>query len=56
MKDTKYIFTRWQNFAMSKFKAFAEYKINVTQNIKFACYRVENISGKGENAGNQLNF
>ena len=32
-----------------KFKAFADDKINVTENLKF----VENIVGKGENAGYQ---
>ena len=37
----------------SKFKAFAEDKINVTEKLKFALGRVENIVGKGENAGYQ---
>ena len=38
---------------LSKFKAFADNKINVTQKLKFALGRVENIVGKGENAGYQ---
>ena len=37
----------------SKLKAFADYKINVTQKLKFDLERVENIVGKGENAGYQ---
>ena len=35
----------------SKFKAPADDKINVTQNLKFVLGKVENILGKGENAG-----
>ena len=35
---------------MSKLKAFADDKFIVTQKVKFPCYRVENIVGKGENA------
>ena len=37
----------------SKFRAFADNKIIVTQNFKFTLERVENIVGKGENAGYQ---
>ena len=37
----------------SKLKAFADDKINVTEKLKFVFERVENIVGKGENAGNQ---
>ena len=37
----------------SKLKAFADDKINVTQNLKFVFGRVENIVGKGEYAGYQ---
>ena len=37
----------------SKLKAFAEEKINVTEKLKFFLGGVENIVGKGENAGNQ---
>ena len=37
----------------SKLKAFAHEKINVTEKMKFVLGRVENIVGKGENAGNQ---
>ena len=36
---------------LSKFKAFADHKLNVTQKMKFVSSRVENIVGKGENAG-----
>ena len=36
-----------------KLKAFADYKINVTEKLKFILGRVENIVGKGENAGYQ---
>ena len=35
----------------SKLKTFADDKINVTENLKFVFERVENIVGKGENAG-----
>ena len=34
-------------------KAFADDKINVNKNLKFVLGRVENIVGKGENAGYQ---
>ena len=37
----------------SKLKAFADDKINESQKLKFAFGRVENIVGKGENAGYQ---
>ena len=37
----------------SKFKALADNKINVTQNLSFVLGKVENILGKGENAGYQ---
>ena len=37
----------------SKFKTFAEDKINMTQTFKFDLWWVENIVGKGENAGDQ---
>ena len=40
----------------SKLKAFADDKINVTEKLKFVLGRVENIVGKGENAGNQKAF
>ena len=36
-----------------KFKAFADDKIKVNEQLKFAVGRIENIVGKGENAGNQ---
>ena len=37
----------------SKFKAFADDKINVTKKLNFDLGRVENIVGKGENANYQ---
>ena len=37
----------------SKLKAFADDSINVTERLKFVLGRVENIVGKGENAGYQ---
>ena len=50
----------WANFVpnnkildWSKFKAFAEDKINVMKNLNFVLGRVENIVGKGENPGDQ---
>ena len=39
--------------ALTKMKAFADNKIIVTQKSKFLLGRVENIVGKGENAGYQ---
>ena len=36
-----------------KLKAFADNKINVDENLKFVFRWVENIVGKGENAGYQ---
>ena len=37
----------------SKLKAFSDNKISMTQELKFALGRLENIEGEGENAGNQ---
>ena len=37
----------------SKLKGFADEKINVAEKLKFVLQRVENIVGKGENAGYQ---
>ena len=37
----------------SKLKAFADDTVNVTEKLKFDLGRVENIVGKGENAGYQ---
>ena len=37
----------------SKLKAFADDKIKVTEKLKILLERVENIVGKGENAGYQ---
>ena len=36
---------------LSKLKAFADDKINVTNNSKFAYVRIKNYVGKGVNAG-----
>ena len=36
-----------------RFRAFADDQINETQDMKFAFARIENIVGKGENAGYQ---
>ena len=40
-------------YACSKLKAFADHKTNVTENLKSVWERVENMVGKGENAGYQ---
>ena len=37
----------------SKLKGFADDKINVTEKLKFVLGKIENIVGKGENAGYQ---
>ena len=37
----------------SKFKAFAEDKMNMTENLKIVLERIGNIVGKGENARDQ---
>ena len=37
----------------SKLKAFADASINVVKKLKFVYGRVENVVGKGENAGYQ---
>ena len=42
-----------KNLDLSKLKAFADDNLNVYQKLKFALGRVENIVGKGENAGYQ---
>ena len=47
------IFTKRQYFRLVKPEAFADYKINENKNLEFVVVRVENIAGKGENAGNQ---
>ena len=39
---------------LPKLKAFADDKLNVTQNVKIVFYRIENIVGKEENAGYQV--
>ena len=36
-----------------KLKAFADNKLNVTQNVKVVFQRIENTVGKEENAGDQ---
>ena len=48
------LFTKRQIFfLLSKLKALAVSKMNVIQTFKFPLGRVENIVGKGENAGHQ---
>ena len=42
-----------KNVDWSKLKEFADIKIKVTEKFKFVLGRVENIVGKGENAGCQ---
>ena len=37
----------------SKLKALADDNINVTEKLKFVLGRIENMVGKGENAGHQ---
>ena len=38
---------------LPKLKAFADNKLNVTQNVKVVFHRIENVVGKEENAGYQ---
>ena len=38
---------------LTELKAFVDNKLNVTEKLKFVIGTVENIVGKGENAGNQ---
>ena len=45
------LFTKFSHW--SKLKAFADKILNVAENLKFVLQRVENIVGKGENAGYQ---
>ena len=40
----------------SKLKELADNKMNLTEELKFLLGRVENIAGKGENAGYSSNF
>ena len=42
-----------KNLDWSKLKTFADDKLNLTENLKFVLGKVENIVGKGENAGYQ---
>ena len=42
-----------RSFDQSKWKEFADDKINVTENLKFVLPKAENIFGIGENAGYQ---
>ena len=51
MSVTNYQLTKFID--RSKSKAFADGKINVNEKMKFDLGRVENIVGKGENAGYQ---
>ena len=47
------LFSDDKNLTLSKLKAFTDDKINVTRMIISVYVRVENIVGKGENAGYQ---
>ena len=47
------LFTNDKSIDLPTLKAFADDKICVAQNLKFILGRVENIVGKGENAGYQ---
>ena len=47
------LFTKQQNFGPVQIESIADVKINVIKNPKFYLGRVENIVGKGENAGYQ---
>ena len=47
------IYSLPNNKIWSKFKAFADNNLNVYQKLKFALGRLENIVGKGQNAGYQ---
>ena len=51
--DVVKILTIRQILEWSNLKAFADDKINVTEKLKFVLGKVENIAGKGENAGYQ---
>ena len=41
---------------LPKLKAFADDKLNVTQNVKYVFHRIENIVGKEENAVTSIFF
>ena len=43
-----------KNLDWSKLKAFADDKIKLTENLKSVLWKIENIVGKGENAGYQF--
>ena len=45
-------FTRWQNFSLTKLKAYSDGKLNIAKMVISLCNRVENTVGKG-NAGYQ---
>ena len=53
MKDRPQLFTERQILDWSKLKAFTDDKIKVLKMIIFVFDKVENIVGKGENAGYQ---
>ena len=46
-------FTDNKILGLPELKAFADNKLNVTQNFKVVFHRIENIVGKEENAGYQ---
>ena len=50
----KFVFGRRDKILdWSKFRAFADNNINLNEKLNFGLGRVENIVGKGENAGYQ---
>ena len=56
MVDSKYRLSSFLNdnfFNWAKFKAVADYKLNVTEIMISVFVRVENIVGNGKNAGYQ---
>ena len=53
MCGKKLTFYQTTKFQTLKLKAFANKKINLSQKLKLAWERIENIVQKGENAGNQ---
>ena len=50
---TSTLFQTTTILALSKVKAFAGDNLNGTQNMEMVFHRVENIVGKGKNAGSQ---
>ena len=53
MEESVYSIPNYKILDWSKLKVFADDKLNVTEKLEFVLGRVENIVGKGENAGSQ---